>query len=855
MYEFANEILHQIVNSENFDPNLLIDFFKSGNCRFDECPASDVVAILNINEFDEDLKSEIAQEWISQNIDCGYDDFRKISIRIPEDSIRCALIANRAMTLFETTNEKLEFLISATQDGLLQDDNEGRITTQTYLGCGLGFENIAEYLSQAIPFNYQEFKARIFSYVVNNTDAGDNISVINTVTEICDTLNSSAAIGRVLRQKKVRKAFDEFPEKLIEIYQKIIDDRRPFLKELFSDKKLLEFFNEEEFEETKKEVGDIARFMDLATAVIHYEINNKIPVWPVKFKTQDIIHKPHQNASSTPIISFSERKAINETCFILPQLPQMNLITDYVNDKIKEVPKLNRDKIANFQICFDEPEIAKRRREINSKFKQILLKPADKVSGEEVCDLFELAWQGKKVSEPNKEKLTKILQNHRFKIASLFQDGGEVENFFNKFADSVEGGFSYLKQQVISKQIKPIDIRKFGANFDIKFDDEETAKRKSEINEAFKYLLREDNVESTEYEKAVVDFFEKITSASINESQHSKLRNFFASNRDEIAYLFSKDGMFEPFVIGCAGSLDMGCVANIATHAQISLTNALIEEPQAQILYTILSEKIIPRIIRESSNDLLGDSARGANLMMSQELLMSIICPEGMAIEIQKEFFSDGKKKRDQWEFIGKFISEEQKHQLFEAIENSYEDWISEKLSDYTFFLTSEAEIINLNEKILDRRTYTFERDECREKKAYAQKRRKTIIENFGLTNCEFPEQEVEKKMHEMRQKLINSKTELIEETSTKIAAYLVLHTVESKILSETPIKEKVEKIFASANPPIEIEGASYQKYLEEKRDAERLISLRRERPRTSPINLLNQTHSLTAAQAAAERA
>jgi hypothetical protein len=212
-------------------------------------------------------------------------------------------------------------------------------------------------------------------------------------------------------------------------------------------------------------------------------------------------------------------------------------------------------------------------------------------------------------------------------------------------------------------------------NYKIAFNDpvdNATKEKQALILTEFKELLKT----SENSEKTVAEFFKLALNLEdeISQDNQNKLKDFFEVNKNEVALLFAKPGGLEKFV-GIIGALGEGCVANIATFCKIAVNEALIEDVVAQILYPIFTDKIFTPLSHKSEGDILGGSAAGADIFGNFRVRESLISPEALFTEIQKQFYDDGKKIRDSWEFIKNFVGDDVTNGILEnySNENDYD--------------------------------------------------------------------------------------------------------------------------------------------------------------------------------------
>ncbi len=192
----------------------------------------------------------------------------------------------------------------------------------------------------------------------------------------------------------------------------------------------------------------------------------------------------------------------------------------------------------------------------------------------------------------------------------------------------------------------------------------------------------------------IVNFFEKalnqepeITDQNRvlgNEINNRKLADFFRANKQFLAYLFSKDEGIDKFV-GIIFALGDGCVANIATQANIALYHSLFESinnPCAEVLFQTFLEKVATPIINSGSDRLMGN-ATGIDILnsLTSQYLLS---PRGLVAGIAKNFFENGKNKREAENFIKNELNMaedafyELRADIFENHQENYPKFIAE---------------------------------------------------------------------------------------------------------------------------------------------------------------------------------
>jgi len=190
-----------------------------------------------------------------------------------------------------------------------------------------------------------------------------------------------------------------------------------------------------------------------------------------------------------------------------------------------------------------------------------------------------------------------------------------------------------------------------------------------DLNAKFKELLASPSISSEESEIAA--FFEKLLGleSEISLDNRPKLRDFFCANKGLLATLFmQKDGLDKFAAV--IESLGDGCVANLATQFKISLYQNLITDDCDQVLMSVFQEKIATPILNSGTEDLLTGSSSGIEIFSVSQINNSKISPNGLVEALAGEFFKDGKKLRDLWEFFEKKLGSDAREILFEkAIE------------------------------------------------------------------------------------------------------------------------------------------------------------------------------------------
>ena len=189
-----------------------------------------------------------------------------------------------------------------------------------------------------------------------------------------------------------------------------------------------------------------------------------------------------------------------------------------------------------------------------------------------------------------------------------------------------------------------------------------------DLNVKFKELLASPSISSEESEIAA--FFEKLLGleSEISLDNQPKLRDFFCANKGLLATLFmQKDGLDKFAAV--IESLGDGCVANLATQFKIALYQNLITDDCDQVLMSVFQEKIATPILN-SGTDLLTGSSSGIEIFLVSQINNSKISPNGLVEALAGEFFKDGKKLRDVWEFFEKKLGSDAREILLEkAIE------------------------------------------------------------------------------------------------------------------------------------------------------------------------------------------
>lgn len=222
---------------------------------------------------------------------------------------------------------------------------------------------------------------------------------------------------------------------------------------------------------------------------------------------------------------------------------------------------------------------------------------------------------------------------------------------------------TYLREKI--GEIPPLTQER-AENYQINFDDSSILLEKRDvINQQFRLLLQYDGPkENPEFQNAVMDFFENFLDTKINPREKPKLAEFILGNRDGMALLFEKKDKFDRFMQGCAGSIKPGCVANVGTQARLAFTEALIDDPSAQILYAVFASRVCTQLLNNSPDDELVAGATGKDIFSADSINLGLISPAGFITAASNEFHS-----RDPWKFIGDANGDIFKHSLLTKLE------------------------------------------------------------------------------------------------------------------------------------------------------------------------------------------
>ncbi len=376
---------------------------------------------------------------------------------------------------------------------------------------------------------------------------------------------------------------------------------------------------------------------------------------------------------------------------------------------------------------------------------------------------------------------------------------------------------SYLKPHITeAPSLTPEEANSYEINFT---DSAVLTENRAAVNEKFRKALRlnSNNPYSEEYRRAVVDFYEAAIGHEINRSEENKLASNFASNRDKIAHLFSQDGEFDKYIGSCVGKSSDGCVANIGTKAEVALTESLVKDPYARIIYSAFANKLCFQLLNSGNKDNLGSSPDGAKIFENEAITSAHLIPAGFITAVKNEFLGEKGRMRDPWNYIKKALGENHT-QILEGILSEKSEEIEEIESGPVAKLREEIkklkaqlpqdEISEINKKILDRTTRPEEKAELRKRKDEIQKMRQEDPKSAeNLANTEQETKIINEQIQQLQDKIGNIKSAIVEEEAAKIATYITLQMSLPRLLDGSKIKTEVEETFKhpSFNPPITI--------------------------------------------------
>lgn len=200
-----------------------------------------------------------------------------------------------------------------------------------------------------------------------------------------------------------------------------------------------------------------------------------------------------------------------------------------------------------------------------------------------------------------------------------------------------------------------------------------------EFNESFRELLNSTLKVSVQQEdvsppnqKQILDFFSKAYNDNLSEvfkpETQKNFAIFFNQFKNEIAYLFTKEHGLDKFQSRMV-TINHGCISNIGTQLNVILSEFLLEDPADQILFQMVTEKIIFPIIN-SGDDLIGKQAQ----FLENNWIKSkyVVVAEEFGNVLTKEFFDENRGKsikNPAWDFIGNYTTQQQKETFQEELE------------------------------------------------------------------------------------------------------------------------------------------------------------------------------------------
>lgn len=376
---------------------------------------------------------------------------------------------------------------------------------------------------------------------------------------------------------------------------------------------------------------------------------------------------------------------------------------------------------------------------------------------------------------------------------------------------------SYLKGYITeAPSLTPEEISSYEINFT---NSAALVEDRAVINDKFRKLLSLDSnkVYSEEYRKTALSFYEAAIGHKINPEELPKLARNFSSNRNKIAKLFGQDGEFDKYIGSCVGKSSDGCVANIGTKSEVALTESLVKDPYARIIYSAFANKLCFQLLNSGSYDNLGSSADGAKIFENTAITSAYLIPAGFITAVKNEFLGEKGRMRDPWNYIKEALGKNnaqildgvfsEKSEELEEIENGPVAKLREEIKKLKAQLPQD-EISEINKKILDRATTSEERKELRQRKDEIQKMRQEDPKSSeNLTNNEQKTKLINEQIQQLQDKIGNIKSAIIEEEAAKIATYITLQMSLPQLLNGSKLKTEVEETFkhSSFNPPITI--------------------------------------------------
>ena len=254
------------------------------------------------------------------------------------------------------------------------------------------------------------------------------------------------------------------------------------------------------------------------------------------------------------------------------------------------------------------------------------------------------------------------------KLNSLLSEAGvefDVKSYFVENAKLCD----YLKEKVgdISEidhaETYKINFTNFG--FDNSSEGHSQLEKQAQTNVLFNSLLQSQDPNKQD----VVKFFEEILGVTLSEFSEQKkedLKAFFLCNKKELAHCFCNENLPKENFESLLTTLSDGCFANIGTQFTSMLYGAMIEDEDAEVLYGVMSSKIIAPI---GANQDINHHGQPLDNLIIKSYYVS---PSALIEQLSKEEMLTNAKT---WEIIGKIVGEDEKNEILEKLEKLYDSY------------------------------------------------------------------------------------------------------------------------------------------------------------------------------------
>ncbi len=237
--------------------------------------------------------------------------------------------------------------------------------------------------------------------------------------------------------------------------------------------------------------------------------------------------------------------------------------------------------------------------------------------------------------------------------------------------------------------------------------------QKYKLTESFKNLFKNNQPSNED----ICDFFEKLINPEpeitnenkllTNQSEISKLGDFFRAQKNTLAFLFTQKSGIDNFCV-VISTLGRGCVGHIGTQANSALYQSLFQSCKnlnASILFNTFQEQFVEPILGNASVDRIANNPNGEDLFKHQDIVNSFISPNGLLAGIAKQFYNNQVIRMDADNFIDKQIggkaADDLKQSVYDEVEkNNPEDTIEEIGKKYNSEISKLAAYIVLKKTI-----------------------------------------------------------------------------------------------------------------------------------------------------------